>query len=208
MTGEVLGGDAPRLEPRKLPVLQLLAGIVVPVHAGLEEAQVPVSLLLPVTQSIGKRQNGVGLEERDGVGGDLADGAPPTAQRTQGQCRPDEAVNPDEMLTKAYESLTIAAGTTLVGEIRALGPILGHRKAILDGELVAWGDDGRPDFGHLFSRYRRRSPRSPRRADPEGPVTWVAFDVCYLDGISYLDQPYHSSNSDQSPLAQQQPALA
>jgi bifunctional non-homologous end joining protein LigD len=79
--------------------------------------------------------------------------------------------------------------TRLFPEFEPLGGILGHRKAILDGELVAWGDDGRPDFGRLFSRFRGRWSRS-RQTKAEAPVTWVAFDVCYLDGASFLSQPY------------------
>jgi bifunctional non-homologous end joining protein LigD len=74
--------------------------------------------------------------------------------------------------------------TSLFPELELLGAMLGHRKAILDGELVAWGEDGRPDFGRLFSRFRGRSHRAARQAKVETPITWVAFDVCYLDGVS------------------------
>jgi bifunctional non-homologous end joining protein LigD len=79
--------------------------------------------------------------------------------------------------------------TGLFPELEPLGAIMGRRNAILDGELVAWGEDGRPDFGRLFSRFRGRSS-SARQTKSEAPVTWVAFDVCYLDGVSFLDQPY------------------
>ncbi len=82
--------------------------------------------------------------------------------------------------------------TGLFPELEPLGAILGRREAILDGELVAWGDDGRPDFSRLFSRLKGRSPRTLARAKAEVPTTWVAFDVCYLDGASFLDQPYRT----------------
>jgi bifunctional non-homologous end joining protein LigD len=82
--------------------------------------------------------------------------------------------------------------TDLFPELEPLGAILGRRDVILDGELVAWGDDGRPDFGRLFSRFRGRSQRVLHQAKAEAPVTWVAFDLCYLDGLSYLDQPYRA----------------
>jgi ATP-dependent DNA ligase len=51
----------------------------------------------------------------------------------------------------------------------------------LSGELVAWRDDGRPDFSQLFARFPRRSPRPAWVQNmAETPVTWVAFDLCYL----------------------------
>jgi bifunctional non-homologous end joining protein LigD len=82
--------------------------------------------------------------------------------------------------------------TALFPELEPLGAILGRREAILDGELVAWGDDGRPDFGRLFSRLHSRSRPTHREAKTEVPITWVAFDLCYLDGVSFLDQPYRN----------------
>ena len=82
--------------------------------------------------------------------------------------------------------------TNLFPELEPLGEIVGRRDAVLDGELVAWGDDGRPDFGRLFSRLHSRSGPAHRQAKTEFPITWVAFDLCYLDGASFLDQPYRS----------------
>jgi hypothetical protein len=70
--------------------------------------------------------------------------------------------------------------------------ILGHGGAILDGELAAWGEDGRPDFGRLFPTPWSRSPRTLAKVKAGVPVTWVAFDVCYFDGVSFLDQPYRA----------------
>jgi bifunctional non-homologous end joining protein LigD len=43
-----------------------------------------------------------------------------------------------------------------------------------------------------LSRLKGRSPRTLARAKAEAPVTWVAFDMCYLDGASFLDQPYRT----------------
>lgn len=83
--------------------------------------------------------------------------------------------------------------TSLFPELEPLGGTLGRRNAILDGEMVAWDEDGRPDFGRLFSRFRGRSTRPARvQSKAATPVTWVGFDVCYLDGASYLDRPYRA----------------
>src|SRR5437763_66924 len=82
--------------------------------------------------------------------------------------------------------------TAVLPELEPLAGALGHRDALLDGELVAFGPDGRPDFGRLSVRLLGSSPRLAARAAAELPVTWIAFDVCYLDGASLLDQPYRA----------------
>ena len=51
----------------------------------------------------------------------------------------------------------------------------------LDGELIAWGDDGNPDF-HRLSRRMLHSDRSI-------PVTYTSFDVLALDGEPTLRLP-------------------
>ena len=85
--------------------------------------------------------------------------------------------------------------TGLFPELEPLAAIIGRREAILDGELVAWGDDGRPDFGRLFSRLGGQPRRAANRTKAQAPITWVAFDLCYLDGVSVLDQPYRSRHT-------------
>ena len=52
----------------------------------------------------------------------------------------------------------------------------------LDGELIAWGDDGTPDFHRLSRRMLR--------GDTSIPVTYMAFDVLALDGEPTLRMPY------------------
>jgi bifunctional non-homologous end joining protein LigD len=58
------------------------------------------------------------------------------------------------------------------------------REAVLDGEVVALGPGGEPDFGLLQAR---RS--AGRRASGEAPLAYVAFDLLYLDGRLLLDEP-------------------
>jgi bifunctional non-homologous end joining protein LigD len=52
----------------------------------------------------------------------------------------------------------------------------------LDGELVAWGDDGLPDFHRLCRRMLH--------GDRSIPVTYMAFDVLALDGEPTVRLPY------------------
>jgi bifunctional non-homologous end joining protein LigD len=58
----------------------------------------------------------------------------------------------------------------------AIGPALGGRSAVLDGEVVAFDEHGRPSF----ERLQRRS----------APIAYVVFDLLYLDGASLMRLPY------------------
>lgn len=60
--------------------------------------------------------------------------------------------------------------------------------ALLDGEVVALGADGQPDFGLLQSRMHVRDPRPDLRA--RVPVTLLLFDVLHAAGRSLLDVRY------------------
>ena len=60
--------------------------------------------------------------------------------------------------------------------------------AILDGELIALDDDGRPrPFQQTGSRTARRS--DPAAARVSVPLTLFVFDVLHLDGRDLLDEP-------------------
>ena len=64
-------------------------------------------------------------------------------------------------------------------------------RSVLDGELVAFDAEGRPSV----RRAAVAGCTSPRRARSVGwstatPVTYLVFDLLYLDGRSLLDVPY------------------
>ncbi|MGH9227069.1 MAG: DNA polymerase ligase N-terminal domain-containing protein [Acidimicrobiales bacterium] len=68
-------------------------------------------------------------------------------------------------------------------ELVRLGRALGSHEAILDGELVALGEDGQP--------HRERLDRRLAGAAPESvPLTYMVYDLLYLDGHPLLDEPY------------------
>ncbi len=75
-------------------------------------------------------------------------------------------------------------------ELRGLGPALGVLQVVLDGEIVALGDDGRPDRDRLESRRTAGSESAIRRAADRAPVAYVAYDVLYLDGRFAVDMPW------------------
>lgn len=75
-------------------------------------------------------------------------------------------------------------------ELRAMAIELGARRAILDGEVVAFDGDGRPSFELLQARMHLASDAQVKRRMRDVPVTYVAFDLLWLEGRSTLSLPY------------------
>src|SRR5215208_3158248 len=67
-------------------------------------------------------------------------------------------------------------------ELRELSRRLGSRRVVLDGEVVAFGDDGRPSFERMQQRMHLASESAVRRRMRDLPVTYIVFDLLYLDG--------------------------
>ncbi|HEY7453381.1 MAG TPA: non-homologous end-joining DNA ligase [Thermoleophilaceae bacterium] len=67
-------------------------------------------------------------------------------------------------------------------EVRELARSLGSRRIVLDGEIVAFDEEGRPSFERLQSRMHLASDSAVRRRMKDIPATYVIFDLLYLDG--------------------------
>lgn len=80
--------------------------------------------------------------------------------------------------------------TSQYPELRALERQLGARRVVLDGELVAFGTDGRPSSRRLRPRTRATSESEISRRQRDAPVTYVVFDLLHLDGRSLFGLPY------------------
>jgi bifunctional non-homologous end joining protein LigD len=65
---------------------------------------------------------------------------------------------------------------------------LGHRDAILDGEIIVMDDHTRPSF-QLLQR-RLQTPRPGSTLQRRLPARLVVFDVLHLDGFDLTRQPY------------------
>jgi bifunctional non-homologous end joining protein LigD len=75
-------------------------------------------------------------------------------------------------------------------EVRALVRDLGMHEVVLDGEIVAFDDQGRPSFERLQRRMHVTSPAAVRRLAASTPVVYAIFDLLYLDGRSLMHLPY------------------
>jgi bifunctional non-homologous end joining protein LigD len=74
-------------------------------------------------------------------------------------------------------------------EVARLPVELAGHDAIVDGEIVAMDDRGRPDFGALQNRMHRTGPEVPKMAAAK-PVTYLVFDLLAWDGEDLRDRPY------------------
>lgn len=75
-------------------------------------------------------------------------------------------------------------------EVRRISRQLGSRDAVLDGELVAFDEDGKPSFERLQQRIHNTDKNVVRRRMKTHPVVYVIFDLLYLDGEDLTGEPY------------------
>jgi bifunctional non-homologous end joining protein LigD len=104
------------------------------------------------------------------------------------------------------ESRNLNEITATYPEVRGLLDQLGMHEAVLDGEIVAFDDDGRPSFGRLQRRMHVSSPSAVRRLQKSTPVVYAIFDLLYLDGHSLMGQPYEERRERLEGLGLQGPA--
>jgi len=74
-------------------------------------------------------------------------------------------------------------------ELAGLPAAVGPHRAVLDGEVVALDEDGRPSFGLLQTRMHRLKG-SPGEPDGPVPISMVLFDLLHLDGEDTTVLPY------------------
>jgi bifunctional non-homologous end joining protein LigD len=92
-------------------------------------------------------------------------------------------------------------------ELQELSVALGDRSAVLDGELVAFDDAGRPSFGRLQHRLNLTSSAVIGRRAAEIAVSYLVFDLLALDGQSLLDVRYDERRARLESLDLSSPAV-
>jgi bifunctional non-homologous end joining protein LigD len=90
------------------------------------------------------------------------------------------------------ESRNLRDITSQYPEVGRIREAVGGDTVILDGELVAFDEDGRPSFQRLQRRMHVVSESEVRRRMGETPVTYMIFDLLYADGRVLFDEPYEA----------------
>jgi bifunctional non-homologous end joining protein LigD len=80
--------------------------------------------------------------------------------------------------------------THMYPELTRFGRALGSHEAVIDGEIVAFDETGRPSFQTLQSRLGLTSEATIKRRAEATPVRYLAFDLLQLDGRDLRDLPY------------------
>ena len=75
-------------------------------------------------------------------------------------------------------------------ELEALGAALGPRPVILDGEIAALDDAGRPSFQRLQERMHVADRATAARKAATVPASYLVFDVLHLDGRDLMPLPW------------------
>ena len=77
-------------------------------------------------------------------------------------------------------------------ELGAIPRALSGHRALLDGEIVALDDRGRPSFEQLQQRMGLTAEADVRRVMDAVPVIYMLFDLVYLDDHLLTGHPYPS----------------
>lgn len=91
-------------------------------------------------------------------------------------------------------------------ELAALAPALAPLDVLLDGEVVALDDEGRPSFGRLQRRMHVSSAAEAARRAAGTPVAYVVFDLLRMGGHDLTGRPWHERRRLLDQIADDLPA--
>lgn len=75
-------------------------------------------------------------------------------------------------------------------ELAPMASAFGGRQMVLDGEIVAPDESGRPSFQRLQNRLGVVAKGVAQKRSGEVPVVYIVFDILYLDGHDVMTLPY------------------
>ena len=89
-------------------------------------------------------------------------------------------------------SLRSRRGLELAQQFPGLAAELGRQgsRMVLDGELVAFDESGKPSFNALQNRFQLKAERDIAAAEKGSPVVFYAFDLLHFDGVDLRKAPY------------------
>jgi bifunctional non-homologous end joining protein LigD len=79
-------------------------------------------------------------------------------------------------------------------EITTISQYCSSTSVILDGEVIALGEDGRPSFQQVMRRDGLRKLDRIKMVVESVPIIYLIFDVIYLDGEWIDNKPFHERN--------------
>ncbi|MFP5325852.1 MAG: non-homologous end-joining DNA ligase, partial [Acidimicrobiia bacterium] len=88
------------------------------------------------------------------------------------------------------ESRNLLDITARYPELGALPAAVGAREVLLDGEVVAFDEHGKPSFSALQRRMHVGDPHAVRGHVAATPVLFAIFDVLIVDGESLMERPW------------------
>jgi bifunctional non-homologous end joining protein LigD len=88
------------------------------------------------------------------------------------------------------ESRNLNDVTRQYPEAAAVGTALHGSRAVLDGEVVAFDEEGRPSFERLQGRMHLTGSAAIDARRRSTPIVYMVFDLLYLDGESLMRLPY------------------
>ena len=92
--------------------------------------------------------------------------------------------------TMRLESRNLIDITSRYPELEDLPAALAGHAAVLDGEAVAFDEEGRPSFSRLQHRMHIADPREAAARTKQYPVVYEIFDLLWLDGEDLTGQPF------------------
>jgi bifunctional non-homologous end joining protein LigD len=75
-------------------------------------------------------------------------------------------------------------------ELEGIADLLAGRSAVIDGEVIATDENGRPSFQLIQRRMGLTSAAAVAKRMSETPVDFMIFDLLHLDGRCIRDLPY------------------
>jgi bifunctional non-homologous end joining protein LigD len=76
--------------------------------------------------------------------------------------------------------------TSLYPELSEIVPNVNGKRIVLDGEIVAFDEQGRPSFSMMQQRAGIRSGIKRTKPNSDIPVLYYVFDLLYLDGYNLM----------------------